>query len=110
MSDIIATVSDWIDATNIQQQLVEVDVTGLFTNPFFLVPFVIMMGFFIYKLEFKNILLVGVVIALWWASGTEYMNTLIINGEIQAKKVLPVVFGGAAGLALLIYIFFGRSD
>jgi hypothetical protein len=110
MSDLLNNVSEWIASTKIQEQVAEVDIVGLFTNPWFLVPFVILMGFFLYKLEFKNIILVGVAIGLWWASGTEYMNTLIVDGEIQAKKVIPVVLGGACALGFLIYIYFGRSD
>ncbi len=38
------------------------------------------------------------------------MNTLIVGDELQLAKVLPVVFGGAALLGLVIYMYFGRSD
>lgn len=110
MANFLDKAGEWIADTQIQQQITDVDVTGLFTNPWFLVPFVILVGFFLYKQEFKNIILVAVVIGIWWASGTEYMNTLIVDGELQAKKVIPVVLGGAAALGLLIYIYFGRSD
>ena len=110
MTDFLNKITDWIAATKLEEQINDVDVIGLFTNPWFLVPFILLIGYFIYKQEFKNILLVAVVTGLWWASGTEYMNTLIVNGELQAKKVIPVVFGGAAILGLLVYIYFGRSD
>jgi hypothetical protein len=34
---------------------------------------------------------------------------LIVNGELQIGKVLPVMFGGAAALGIIIYMYFGRS-
>jgi uncharacterized membrane protein YciS (DUF1049 family) len=38
------------------------------------------------------------------------MNTLIVDDEIQLAKVLPVVFGAACILGIVIYMYFGRSD
>jgi hypothetical protein len=38
------------------------------------------------------------------------MQTLVVNGELQVNKVLPVLFGGAALIGLIIYLLFGRSD
>jgi hypothetical protein len=38
------------------------------------------------------------------------MNSLLVDGEIQINKILPVIFGGAAVLGFVIYLFFGRSD
>ena len=58
-------------------------------------------------------LVIGVIIigfGCWHISGTEYMNSLIVNNEIQLAKVLPVVFGAACILGLIIYMYFGRSD
>jgi hypothetical protein len=34
----------------------------------------------------------------------------VVDGHIQMNKVLPLLFGGAGVLALLIYMLFGRSD
>ena len=38
------------------------------------------------------------------------MNTLIVGEEIQLAKVLPVVFGAACILGVIIYMYFGKSD
>jgi hypothetical protein len=38
------------------------------------------------------------------------MKTLVVGEELQIKKVLPVMFGGAAILGVIIYLLFGRSD
>ncbi len=110
MDDNLSKISEWIAETHLQEQLKEVDIVGLFTNPWFLVPFIILVSYFLYKQEFKNLLLTGVFVGIWWLTGTEYMNSLVIGDQIQAKKIIPVVLGGAVALAFLIYIFFGRSD
>lgn len=100
---------DLLASTNIPQQIDAVDIGGLFTNPWFLVPFLALVGWNFYKQAFKDIILVLVIIGIWYLSGTQYMQTLIVNGELQVGKVLPVMFGGAAVLGLVIYMYFGRS-
>ncbi len=110
MAKFFEKIIEFWTSTKIPEQLTDVDIIGLFTNPWFLVPFIIGVGYMLYKQEFKNVILVAVVIAVWFASGTEYMNTLVVNGEIVARKVIPVVLVGAVGAGFLIYIFFGRSD
>jgi hypothetical protein len=35
---------------------------------------------------------------------------LVVGDELKMNKVLPVLFGGAAVLGLLIYLLLGRSD
>lgn len=102
-------IGEIIKATNIPQQISDVDAGGLFTNPWFMVPFVAFIGWQIYRQAFKDIFVVLIIIALWWVSGTDYMQTLIVDGELQIGKVLPVMFGGAAILGFVIYMYFGRS-
>lgn len=99
----------WIQATGIPSQLEEVDVVGLFTNPWFIIPFVLMVGYLLYKQSFKDIIIFALLFGVWYASGTEYMQTLIVDGELQLEKVLPVMLGGAAILAFIIYLLFGRN-
>ncbi len=101
---------NWFESTHIQEQVTDVDFIGLFTNPWFMVPFVLVILYLLYKQAFKDIIVIVAFIAVWWVSGTEYMATLIVGGEVQITKILPVVFGGAGLLGFLIYIFFGRSD
>jgi hypothetical protein len=48
------------------------------------------------------IVILGAILGMWWASGTTYMQTLVVDGELQINKVLPVLFGGAAVLGLVI--------
>ena len=100
----------WFESTHLQEQIVEVDLTGLLANPWFMVPFVSLIIYLLYKQNFKDLILLAMLFGVWWISGTEYMHTLVVDDELQMDKILPVVFGGAAALGFAIYILFGRSD
>jgi hypothetical protein len=110
MGDFFNSVLAWIESTHIQKQISDVDYVGLFTNPWFMVPFVALLLYLLYKQAFKDLIIVLIFVAVWYVSGLDYMHTLIVNGNVQISKVLPVVFGGAAVLAFVIYLLFGRSD
>ena len=98
-----------IQATNLPDQIKDVDYVGLFSNPWFMVPFVAWIGWMVYKQAFRDLIIVVIIVAIWWLSGTEYMQTLVVGDELQINKVLPILFGGAAVLGFVIYMFFGRS-
>ena len=110
MGDIWQKILDFIESTHIVQQLTDVDVSALCSNPWVMVPFIGLICYMVYKQSWKDIILTAIFGAVWWVSGTDYMGSLLVNGEIQINKILPVVFGGAALLGLVIYILFGRSD
>ena len=105
----IDRIVDLFNSTQIPRQVAEVDAGGLFTNPIFMVPFVAFLGWEIYKQKFKDLIVIALLFGVWYLSGTEYMATLIIGDELQIGKVLPVMFGGAAVLGIIIYMYFGRS-
>jgi len=102
-------IGDLIQATNLPDQVKDVDFAGLFTNPWFMVPFVALVGYLLYKQAFRDLIIIVIIVAIWWVSGTEYMQTLVVGDELQINKILPVLFGGATVLGFVIYLFFGRS-
>lgn len=110
MADFVNGILGFIESTHLQQQIREVDYVGLFTNPWFLVPFVALVLYLLYKQAFKDLIVVGLFVAVWYVSGLDYMQTMVVDGKLQMNKVLPVVLGGAVVLGLIIYMFFGRSD
>lgn len=110
MADFFNGILGWIESTHLQQQIKDVDYVGLFTNPWFLVPFVALVVYLLYKQAFRDLIIVGLFVGVWYVSGLDYMQTMVVDGHLQMNKVLPVVFGGAAVLALIIYMLFGRSD
>lgn len=101
---------DWFESTHLEEQIKEVDFVALFSNPWFLVPFVLMVCYMLFKQKWKDLIIVTICIGVWWVSGTEYMNSLIVGNELQINKILPVIFGGAAVLGFVVYLLFGRSD
>jgi hypothetical protein len=107
---IFTNLKDWFVATHLQEQIKDVDFVGLFTNPWFIIPFGLMVGYMLFKQKWKDLIITAIFVAVWWVSGTPYMNSLLVNGEIQMEKILPVIFGGAAVLGFVIYLLFGRSD
>ena len=80
---------------------------GLSRDTFTLIALV---GYLLYKKALRDLVILGAILGMWWASGTPYMQTLVVDGELQINKVLPVLFGGAAVLGLVIYLLIGRSD
>ena len=109
MSDILDSIVAWIDSTHVIEQVREVDAAGLFTNPWFLVPFIALICYMLYKAAWRDLALVAIFIGVWWVTGTDYMQTLVVGNELSMSKILPVVFGGAVTLGVVIYLLFGRS-
>ncbi len=102
--------TEWIDSSSLHQQIQSVDVTGLFSNPWFLVPFLIFVFYSLWKKNFAELFFAGMAIGVWYLCGTEFMSGLVNEAGPNQDKILPVVGVGAA-LALVIVIFiFGRSD
>lgn len=109
MSDIASNTASWLEKIQIIDQIREVDAAGLFTNPWFLVPFIALVAYMIYKQAWRDMALIAIFIGVWWVSGTPYMQTLIDGNELNIEKILPVVFGGGVTLGVIIYLLLGRS-
>ena len=105
----VASVGDFISSTKVVEQIKEVEAVALFTNPWFLVPFIALVGYMMYKQAWKDIAILIILVGAWYASGTEYMQTLVVGDQLQISKVLPVVFGGAAALGLVVYLLISRD-
>ncbi|MFZ5761186.1 MAG: hypothetical protein ACOY4H_13280 [Thermodesulfobacteriota bacterium] len=110
MADFLTAVMDFLNSTELPQQLRQVDVKGLFTNPWFLVPFVAQVGWWLYKQAFNSLVCTGLAISVWWFTGSEYARGLVVDGHLQLGKVLPVAGVGLGVIIVLAYLFFIRSD
>jgi len=108
--EIFEKVGRWFESTHLQEQIRDVDYIGLSGNPWFIIPFGLMIGYMIFKQKWRDLIIITILVAVWWISGTEYMNSLIIGNELQIGKILPVLFCGAGALGVVIYLLFGRSD
>ena len=110
IGSIFSTVGELLQATHLPEQIKDVDVAGLLSNPWFLVPFIGFIGYEIYKKAFRDLIIVGLLMGVWYISGTPYMQTLVVGDELQVNKVLPLLFGGAVVVGIIIYLLFVRSD
>lgn len=110
MADILTPVIEFINNTHVLEQIREVQVKELFTNFYFLVPFVGLMGWWLYKQALNSLVCTGLAIGVWWFSGTPYAQGLVVDGEIQIGKIIPVAGVGIGVLLVLAYLFFIRSD
>lgn len=110
MPDIFGPVVDFINNTHVLEQIREVDTKGLFTNTWFLIPFLVFLGYKLYKQDVNALVLTALVFGLWMFSGSTYMSGLIVNGVLQIGKILPVAFVFIGAIAVAVYFLFMRSD
>ncbi len=110
MSNFFQKLLEQIHKTKVLGQIKDVDAVGLVHNLWFMVPFVAFILYLLFKKKIKDIIIIAILCAVWWVSGTQYMHTLIVGGIVQIDKILPVLIGGAVALGVIIYLLFGRSD
>jgi hypothetical protein len=110
MDNILSIFSEFWVNTNIPEQLKNVDVRGAFSNPWVLVPLLVQVGWWIYKQNINAIVFLALGIGLWVFTGTPYASGLVIDGNLQLGKVLPVAGVGLGAIMVVIYMLFIRSD
>lgn len=110
MDAIFSQIGAFMESTGLQAQIKNVDINGLFSNPWFIVPFAALMLYLLYKKSWRNIVIIAILTGVWWFSGTPYMQSVIVGNELQIGKILPLVGGGAVIIGILGYLLFGGSD
>jgi hypothetical protein len=110
MAAFVERIVTFMDATKIPEQLREVDAAGLFTNWHFLVPFLCFMAYLLYRQAFTKMTLIGIAIGLWVFSGSSFMKGLVVNGELQLSKILPVAGVWVLAVGTAVYLLFMRSE
>lgn len=103
-------VLDFIVATKIPEQIDTVDYKGLFTNAWFLVPYISMLAWYVYKQALNSLIIVVLLTGSWAFFGTPYMEGIMAQDEIALEAVLPIVGGACAVLGFIIYRIFMKSD
>lgn len=106
MGEWFDTISDILAATALPEQIRSADFSGLFSNPFFLLPFLALVGYFFYRRNFKGLVLLGLGLVLWVFSTSSYMDGLIVNNELQLDKVMPVIGVFVLALVVVVCLFF----
>ncbi len=111
MSELWTSFVEGIESTQVFEQLETFDSIGLFTNPWFLVPFIALIIYWVVTQQIKEIAIVGVAVMVFVFMGSGYVDGLIdARGNIQLNKILPIIGVGIGAIAIIIYLLFIRSD
>ena len=103
-------VLDFIIDTKVPEQIQNIDSGALFTNGWFLVPFLAMLGWNVYKKAVNELIIILLVTGAWAFCGTPYMQDVLGREEIALDAVLPLVFGACTILGIIIYLVFLKDD
>lgn len=103
-------VLDFIISTKVPEQLETIDYKGLFSNGWFLVPYIAMIGWNIYKQAITTIILILLFTGSWAFFGTPLMQDIVGQDEMRLDTVLPLVAGACVVLGIAIYVFLFKSD
>lgn len=101
---------DFIIETKVPEQIDTIDYKGLFTNGWFLVPYIAMIGWNIYKQQVVSIVLLLLFTGSWAFFGTPMMKEMMAQDSIQLDAVLPLVAGACVVLGIAIYVFLFKGD
>lgn len=101
---------DFIIETKIPEQIDNVDYKGLFTNGWFMVPFVGLLAWEVYKQAINSVIIILLLTGSWAFFGTPYAQEVMGRDEIALDSVLPIVGGACAVLGFIIYRIFFKSD
>lgn len=103
-------VLDFIIATEVPEQIDKIDYKGLFTNGWFLVPYLGLLAWNIYKQEFNSLIIIVLLTASWSFFGTPYMKEVMAQEEIPLESLLPLIAGSCGIFGFIIYRIFFKSD
>jgi len=106
MGDLWQRFIDMVKATEIPRQLLEHDITGLTHNLRFMIPFCLLILWFIYRKAWRDLGLIALIVGLWWFSGSEYMDGTVVNGKPVLAKLGPVVGVFIVAVAVIAYLLF----
>ena len=107
--DFLVSIVDFFNNTEIPRQFAKVDAKGLFTNWYFLVPLVGMIGYWLYKQAWNTMIMAALGCGLWLFTGSKYMKNVFVDGNLQLDAVAPVVGVGIVAVGVIIYVLFIRD-
>ena len=102
--------ADFITKTGVPDQVENVKYKELFSNAWFLVPYLGMIGWNVYKKQLKTVIVILLFSGSWAFFGTPYMRDIMGRDEISLDAVLPLVGGACAVLGITIYLIFFKSE
>jgi len=103
-------VVDFFVETKIPEQIDNIQYKELFTNGWFLVPYLSWLAWNVYKRQFNSLITILLLSGSWAFFGTPYMRGVMNQETIQLGTILPLVGGACTVLGIIIYIFFFKSE
>ncbi|MBU0484568.1 MAG: hypothetical protein KKB30_08660 [Proteobacteria bacterium] len=110
MTEFFVGIADFIRETKVLDQIENIDAGGLFSNPYFLVPFGILIAYQIYKVAIDTLIFTGAIFGVWAFCGTDWAQSIIGDGNPDMSKIIPLLLGGVVGIAVLAYVIFFRGE
>ena len=108
--NVLDKLGEWIESTAMHQQIQAFDLSGLVHNPYFIVPCTIFLLYSLWKKNWISLFLAAVFGGIWYLLSTPYMGGFVNGMEIDQAKILPLFFGGAIVVGIVVVILFGRSE
>ena len=103
-------VFEFIVSTKVPEQAETFDVKGLFTNYWFLVPYIGMYAWYVYKKAVNSIIIALLLTGAWAFFGTPYAQNIMAQDDIQLDAILPLVAGACTILGIIVYIVFFKDE
>jgi hypothetical protein len=103
-------VLDFVVSTKVPEQIENIEYQALFTNGWFLVPYLALIAWNIYKRQIYTIIIILLFTGSWAFFGTPYMREIMSRDEIQLEAILPLVGGASLVLGITVYLIFFKSE
>ena len=103
-------VVDFIVDTKVPEQIEKVDYQELFTNPWFLTPYLAWLAWNVYHKQINTLIIIVLFTGSWVFFGTPYMQGILNQQEIQLDTIIPLAGGACAVLGIVIYLIFFKSE
>ena len=103
-------VVDFIVATKVPEQVENIQYKELFTNGWFLVPYLAWLVWKLYKRQISTLIIVILLSGTWAFFGTPYMRGVMNQDSIQLDTVFPLVGGACAVMGVIIYLLLFKSE
>jgi len=110
IGEILAPLFRFIHDTKVPEQINSIDYQGLFTNPWFMVPLVAVIIYELFRRSIRSVVSIIIFLGIWAFFGTPYMQEILTSDTVTLDKILPLIGGAVLVLAVLVYMYFLRSE
>ncbi len=110
IGDFLKPVFNFINDTGVPEQINTIDYNGLFTNPWFMVPLATVIVYEIFRRSLRSVVTIIIFLGVWAFFGTPYMQEILTSDTVGLDKILPLLGGAVILLAVIVYMYFLRSE